>query len=86
MPLAEYIKRYPEIPKYTQHYMDDIIREIHEGRFQGNETYPYKIKKKLFEESGGRIIISLANYGYSEIEAARAVETYEQKYKKPINS
>ncbi len=86
MPLYEYIKRYPKIPEFTQLYINDIIREIHEGRFLGNETYPYKIKKKLFEESEGRIIISLANYKYSEIEAAKAVEHFEQRYKKPMNT
>ena len=26
----------------------EIEREIHNGNMPGNETYPYKIKKKLF--------------------------------------
>lgn len=80
MKLSEYIKRYPKIPQYMQMYIDDIIREIHNGNMQGNETYPYKIKKKLFEESEGRIMISLSGYKYSEEEAARAVEAYEQRW------
>lgn len=80
MPLVEYIKRHPKIPKYMQMYMDDIIREIHAGNMEGNETYPYKIKKKLMEESDGRIMISLSKYKYSEEEAALAVERYEHKY------
>ena len=78
MPLVEYIKRHSKIPQYMQMYIDDIIREIHKGHLQGNETYPYKIKKKLFEESEGRIMISLGLYKYSEEEAARAVEAYEK--------
>ena len=78
MPLCEYIKRHPEIPKYMQLYIDDIIREIDNGNLQGNETYPYKIKKKLFEESHGRIMISLSNYKFSEEEAAQAVQEYEK--------
>ena len=78
MPLVEYIKRHPKIPQYMQMYIDNIIREIHKGHLQGNETYPYKIKKKLFEESEGRIMISLGLYKYSEEEAARAVEAYEK--------
>ena len=77
MPLTEYIKRFPEIPKYTQKYIDDIINEIENGNLRGNETYPYKVKKKLFEESCGRIVISLSNYKYSEEEAAQAVAKYE---------
>lgn len=80
MPLCEYIKRHPKIPQYMQTYIDDIIREIHAGNMLGNETYPYKIKKKLFEESGGRIIISLSGYKYSEEEAAKAVEEYENRF------
>ena len=84
MPLVEYIKRHPKIPKYMQMYIDDVIREIHAGNMQGNETYPYKIKKKLMEESGGRIMISLSGYRYSEEEAARAVAEYEKRWDKYI--
>lgn len=80
MPLVEYIKRHPQIPTYMQNYIDDIIREIHAGNLAGNETYPYKIKKKLYEESKGRIMISLSAYKYSEEEAALAVEAYENRY------
>lgn len=80
MQLVEYIKRHPKIPEYMQMYIDDIIREIHAGNMQGYETYPYKIKKKLYEESQGRIMISLCNYKYSEEEAALAVEEYENRW------
>jgi len=81
MPLCEYIKRHPKIPQYMQMYINDIIREIHAGHMQGNETYPYKIKKKLLEESNGKIMISLSTYKYTEEEAAKAVETFEHKSK-----
>ncbi len=81
MDLCEYIKRHPKIPEYMQLYIDDIIREIHNGNLEGNETYPYKIKKKLYEESEGRIMISLCAYRYSEEEAAQAVEAYEKRWK-----
>ena len=84
MPLCEYIKRHPEIPKYMQIYIDDIIREIDNGNLKGNETYPYKIKKKLFEESHGRIMISLSNYKYSEEDAALAVQEYESGRSKGV--
>ena len=47
---------------------------------EGNETYPYKIKKKLYEESEGRIMISLSGYKYSEEEAAQAVEAFEHRW------
>ena len=80
MPLTEYIKRFPKIPQYMQKYVDDIIEEIHKGGMKGNETYPYKIKKKLMEESDGRIMISLAKYKYTEEEAAKAVEEFEHRW------
>ena len=80
MRLVDYIKRHPKIPQYMQMYIDDIIREIHNGNLQGNETYPYKIKKKLYEESEGRIMISLSLYKYSEDEAGKAVEEYENRW------
>ena len=82
MPLTEYIKRHPNIPMYMQQYMDDVIRNIHEGGLQGNETYPYKIKKKLMEESNGRIMISLGKYKYTEEEAAEAVKEYDCRWDK----
>ena len=80
MPLPDYIKRYPKIPQYMQEYIDDVIREIHEGNMAGNETYPYKIKNKLYEESQGRILISLSAYKYSEEDAVKAVEAYEHRW------
>lgn len=81
MPLTEYIKRFPDIPKFAQVYIDNIIEEIHRGNLKGNETYPYKIKKKLFEESDGRIFLSLSKYKYSEEEACLAVHEYENRWK-----
>lgn len=82
MPLPSYIERFPKIPKYMQEYIDDVIVAIHDGKMMGNETYPYKIKKKLFEVSEGRILLSLADYKYSEEEAAEAVKEYEHRWDK----
>jgi len=85
MPLLWYIKRFPKIPNYTQMYIDDIIREIHNGKLEGNETYPYKIKQKMLEASEGRILISLSGYKYTEKEAAEKEKEYHyrwDKYKK----
>ncbi len=80
MKLVDYIKRHPKIPKYMQMYVDDIIKEIHNGKLLGNETYPYKIKEKLMQESNGRIMISLSNYKYSKEEAAAAADEYEHRF------
>lgn len=82
MKLTDYIKRFPDIPKYMQSYIDDIIEVIHQGGLEGNETYPYKIKEKLMQESDGRIMISLSKYKYSKDEAIMASEKYEHRYDK----
>ena len=80
MPLVEYIKRFPNIPKYMQMYVDDIINEIHNGGLQGNETYPYKIKEKLMKESEGRIMVSLSAYKYTKEEAAIKADEFEHRF------
>lgn len=85
MPLPWYIKRFPKIPNYAQLYIDDVISEIHNGKLEGNETYPYKVKQKLLSASEGRILISLAGYMYSEEEAAQKEKEFHyrwEKYKK----
>ena len=58
MPIKEFIKKYPEIPKYTQQYMDDIIREGNRGQLAGHEWYPYLIKDTIKQESGINVDIS----------------------------
>ena len=80
MPLYIYIKRFPQIPMYMQNYIDDVIDAIHDGKMQGNETYPYKIKNKLFEVSQGRILISLSRYKYSESDAIEMVKEFEHRF------
>ena len=80
MPLVEYIKRHPNIPNFCQSYIDCIIEQIENGLMQGNETYPYKIKQKLFEESQGRILISLSKYKYTQDEAISMVKDFEERW------
>ena len=82
MPLIDYIKRFPKIPQNCQKYIDDVINRIHEGNMEGNETYPYKIKEKLMEESHGRIMISLSKYKYSKDEAIEKVNEFEHRFDK----
>lgn len=82
MPLAWYIKRFPKIPNYMQKYIDDVISEIHNGKLEGNETYPYKIKQKMLEASEGRILVSLSGYQYTEREAAEKEKEYHYRWDK----
>ena len=80
MPLPWYIKRFKEIPIYAQSYIDDVINEIHNGKLEGNETYPYKIKQKLLEASEGRVMLSLSKYKYTEEEAANAEKEFQNRW------
>ena len=66
VPLSVYIDRNPRIPEYCQIYIDEIIKNIHNGKMRGNESYPYRIRKTLFEESEGRILLDLSGYRISE--------------------
>ena len=76
LPLETYINRFPNIPIYTQMYIDDIINAIHNGELEGNEDYPYLVKKKLMKESNGRLTPTLSGYKYSEKEAKELAEEY----------
>lgn len=82
MPLPSYIKRFKNIPHYMQLYIDDVISEIHNGKLEGNETYPYKIKQKMLEASEGRVLISLSKYKFSEDEAAEMEKEYQNRWLK----
>ena len=82
MPLLWYIKRFNKIPTYMQMYIDDVIEEIHNGKLEGNETYPYKIKQKMLEASEGRVLISLSKYKYTEDEAAEREKEYHYRWEK----
>ena len=82
MPLLWYIKRFNKIPTYMQMYIDDVIEEIHNGKLEGNETYPYKIKQKMLEASEGRVLISLSKYKYTEDEAAEREKEFHYRWEK----
>ncbi len=81
IPLSVYIDRNPGIPEYCQTYIDEIISSIHGGGLKGNEGYPYKIKKTLFEESEGRILLDLSGYRISEAEAEALEKVYPSQKK-----
>lgn len=58
MPIQEFIKKYPDIPKYSQQYIDDVIREGNKGKLAGYEWYPYLFKDNYKKESGINLDIS----------------------------
>lgn len=76
LPLLKFINRFPNIPKFCQQYIEDIINAIHNGELGGNEDYPYMIKHLLMKESNGRIMLSLSKYKYTEKEALDIAKNY----------
>ena len=79
MPLSKFIEMYPSVPKKCQAYIEQVIDLIHKGQLRGNETYPYKIQKKLGEESQGKIKLDLSKYKYTAMEAERKEKDYYSK-------
>lgn len=79
MPLPKFIEMFPSVPKKCQAYIDQIIELIHKGQLKGNETYPYKIRTKLAQESRGKISLDLSKYKYSAEQAAKAERDFYTK-------
>lgn len=76
MPLEKYMRRYPDIPRYCQQYINQIISLIYKGKLGGCETYPYKIKKTLAQETKGQVVLNLSKYRYTERQAEKMVRQY----------
>ena len=82
IPLPEYIRKHPNIPRYSQKYANDIIGAIHKKKFVGNDWYPYMLKEKFYNESSGIINLNLSKYKISEEQAIKdAPEELIEKYK-----
>lgn len=72
-PLPEFIREHPAIPRYTQMYINDIIKAIHKGLLKDCDWYPYVIKEKLYNESQGLIDLNLDRYKIDKIKAFRHI-------------
>lgn len=79
MSLEEFIKKYPDIPKYTQMHAEQIFDNIHKGKLKGHEDYPYLLKESLYNESKGLININTYSYKYSREKAQKMVDSYNNK-------
>ena len=64
-PLPEFIKKHPNIPRYSQMYINDIMKAVKKGKLQDCDWYPYIIKETLFNESDGLIDLNLDRYHIS---------------------
>ena len=80
IPLSVYIDRNPNIPEYCQIQIEEIISSIQgKGALRGNESYPYRIRKTLFDESEGRVLLNLSNYQIPEEKALELEKLYHQR-------
>ena len=82
-PLPEFIEKHPNIPRYSQMYINDIMKAIKKGKLQECDWYPYIMKETLYSESNGLIDLNLDRYHISEGEAfLDAPENVREKYNK----
>ena len=61
-PLPEFVEQHPNIPEFSQQYMDDIINAIHKEDLLECDWYPYVLREKLYNESQGLINVSTDKY------------------------
>ena len=85
-PLPEFVKEHPNIPRFTQKYIDDIIKAIHKGKLDDCDWYPYVLKEKLYNESEGLIDLNLDKYKITKEQAftdipADILDTYDKLVK-----
>lgn len=79
--LPDFIKKHPNIPKYSQRYINDIIKAIEKKKLKNYKWYPYVVKERLYNESEGLINLDLSKYKFSEDEAFEgASQDVVQKY------
>ena len=80
-PLPEFIQDHPNIPRYSQMYINDIMKSIKKGKLLDCDWYPYIIKETLYQESDGLIDLDLSRYHISEENAfATAPANVRNKY------
>lgn len=82
MPLKKFIKRFPQAIKNCQRYIDFFIDLINNGGLKGNQSYPYKIKRRLASESNNKIKLDLSLFKYTKEEAKELEKETKRKHKK----
>ena len=60
LPLDELIEEYPDIPRQTQVYFDDLIRRINRGGISDLAPSLEGVKESLYKESKGQIDVDLS--------------------------
>lgn len=80
-PLDEMIERYPDIPRQTQRYMDDLIAKINRGGLADIGMTLADVKESLYKESKGRIDVDLSKMNP---EITQKAESFKSKVGKLI--
>lgn len=76
MPLDFFIKKYPNIPEYTQTYIDDIIKKCQKQKLKGHDWYPYLLKETLYEQANIKV-----NLDASKMSPQKAFKTIPEHLK-----
>lgn len=85
--LPKFVVNHPNIPKYSQRHINDIIRAIHNNELKGYDWYPYVLKEKLYNESDGLINVNVDKYKISEADALKeAPQKVKRKYRDLIEA
>ena len=62
----KFVRRFPEVIVNCQKYIEYFIDIINNGGFRGNQAYPYKIRKRMIQESDGKVKLDLSLLKYTE--------------------
>lgn len=81
MPIKEFLKKYPDIPKHCKQYMKDILKAGGDNKLRNHEWYPYVIKETMREEMG--INVDISSYRMSPQKAFKSFpKRLKEKYPK----
>ena len=79
MPMDEFIDLFPDIPRCTQRYMDDLITKINRGGLSSVALTVFDVKDSLYKESKGKINVDISALN-------KAVVSWVEGFKEKINN
>ncbi len=75
-PMKYFMRKYPDIPKYCKHYIEDIMKAGQTSKLRGREWYPYVIKETMHEEMG--VDVNISSY---RVSPKKAFKTFPERLK-----
>lgn len=78
----KFVRRFPEVIPNCQKYIEYFIDLINNGGFRGNQSYPYKIRKRMIQESDGKVKLDLSSLKYTEEETIELEKAWKDRNKR----